>query len=376
MQPLVLTPTDFVATTNQILETSYGFFYIEGELSQFRISKNKWVYFDVKDQYAKVSFFGSVYMLPGPLEDGMLVRVGGTARLHPQFGFSVTAQSIQPTGQGSLHQALALLTAKLEKEGLFAVERKRQLPSIPMTVALVTSVESAAYADFIKITNARWPFAAITVYDTLVQGENAPENLVRALERANATEMLPDVVVMTRGGGSADDLAAFNDERVVRALAASRIPTLVAIGHEVDESLAELVADKRASTPSNAAELLFPDKVHELEAVKAVRRSLAASAASFTAVERSTIRMQKTRLQGAAKALLEAHTQQLSQQRQLLVSYNPTNVLKRGYAIVQSGQEVVQSAAAAVLKKDVRIAFYDGSVQANITGYNKDEELA
>ena len=91
MQPLVLTPTDFIATTNQILETSYGFFYVEGELSQFRISKGKWVYFDVIDEHAKVSFFGSVYMLPGPLTDGMIVRVGGTAKLHPQYGFSVTA---------------------------------------------------------------------------------------------------------------------------------------------------------------------------------------------------------------------------------------------------------------------------------------------
>ena len=366
MQPLVLTPTDFIATTNQILETSYGFFYVEGELSQFRISKGKWVYFDVIDEHAKVSFFGSVYMLPGPLTDGMIVRVGGTAKLHPQYGFSVTAQSIQPTGQGSITQAVALLAAKLQKEGLFATERKRLLPSIPTTVALVASVESAAYADFIKVTTARWPFANIEVYDTLVQGENAPDSLVRAVHAANTAPILADVLVMTRGGGSADDLAAFNDERVVRALSASRIPTMVAIGHEVDESLAELVADKRASTPSNAAELLFPDKAHELATVQAVRRSLASSASSFTAVEHSALRMQQQRLQRASETLLHAHQTMLAQQRQLLSSYNPSNVLARGYAIVQSGAAVVQSARLAVSKQQVHITFHDGTVAASV----------
>ena len=366
MQPLVLTPTDFIATTNQILETSYGFFYVEGELSQFRISKGKWVYFDVIDEHAKVSFFGSVYMLPGPLTDGMIVRVGGTAKLHPQYGFSVTAQSIQPTGQGSITQAVALLAAKLQKEGLFATERKRLLPSIPTTVALVASVESAAYADFIKVTTARWPFANIDVYDTLVQGENAPDSLVRAVHAANTAPILADVLVMTRGGGSADDLAAFNDERVVRALSASRIPTMVAIGHEVDESLAELVADRRASTPSNAAELLFPDKAHELATVQAVRRSLASSASSFTAVEHSALRMQQQRLQRASETLLHAHQTMLAQQRQLLSSYNPSNVLARGYAIVQSGAAVVQSARLAVSKQQVHITFHDGTVAASV----------
>jgi exodeoxyribonuclease VII large subunit len=362
MQPLVLSPTDFVATTNQVLETSFGFFYIEGELSQFRISKQKWVYFDIKDEYAKVSFFGSIYMLPGPLEDGMIVRVGGTAKMHPQYGFSVTAQSMQPTGQGSIQQALALLTAKLEKEGLFSLERKRLLPAIPQKVALVASTESAAYADFIKVTNARWPFAEIIVYDTLVQGENAPESIVAALQKANTAETLADVVVVTRGGGSADDLAAFNDERVVRALSASRIPTMVAIGHEIDESLSELVADKRASTPSNAAELLFPDRSYELQAVQAIKRNLAHTAASFTALERSTVTMYKNRLTYATQQLLTQHKAHLLQQRQLLASYNPHNVLKRGYAIVRSGQSVITTATNAVSKNNLHIVFSDGEV--------------
>jgi exodeoxyribonuclease VII large subunit len=301
-------------------------------------------------------------MLPGPLEDGMIVRVGGTAKMHPQYGFSVTAQSIQPTGQGSLHQALALLTAKLEKEGLFSIERKRYLPQIPEKVALVASVESAAYADFIKVTNARWPFVDITVYDTLVQGENAPESLVTAIQNANTAETLADVLVVTRGGGSADDLAAFNDERVVRALSASRIPTMVAIGHEVDESLSELVADKRASTPSNAAELLFPDKTYELEAVQAIKRNLAQTAASFTALERSTMQMHKSRLSYAVQQLLQQHRAYSAQQRQLLTSYNPHNVLQRGYAIVKNKQAVITSVKDVSMVKELQVVFSDGQV--------------
>lgn len=368
MQPLTLTPTDFIATTNQILETSFGFFYVEGELSQLRISKNKWVYFDLKDEHAKLSFFGTVYMLPGPLEDGMIVRVGGTAKMHPQFGFSIAAQSIQPTGVGSIAQAFALLKAKLESEGLFAPERKRPLSLVPQDIALVTSAESAAYADFIKITRERWPFVRITVYDTLVQGENAPDSLVGAIQRANNATTVPDVVVVTRGGGSADDLAAFNDERVVRALAASRAPTLAAIGHEIDESLAELVADMRASTPSNAAQLLVPNRRHELEVIQAMKRNIAQLAGSFTALERSTLRMQRQQLLRAAQLFTQTHKTMLMQQRQLLQSYNPANVLARGYAIVRAGDELIESAAMAqkTRVKGLSIQFSDGDIRVTI----------
>ena len=259
-----------------------------------------------------------------------------------------------------------LLKAKLEKEGLFAIERKRFLPAVPNDIALVASVESAAYADFVKIAQARWPFVQITVYDTLVQGENAPEAIVRAVQKANSNSELPDVIVVTRGGGSADDLAAFNDERVVRALAASRVPTLVAIGHEVDESLAELVADRRASTPSNAAELLLPDKRHELEVVRAMKRNIAHLAASFTALEHSTLRMQQQRLIRAAQAITQTQRMLLAQQRRLLQSYNPTNVLTRGYAIVRSGDKVIKTTTAAQKAGDFVVQFKDGSVHVTI----------
>ncbi|MEI6237750.1 MAG: exodeoxyribonuclease VII large subunit, partial [Candidatus Saccharibacteria bacterium] len=262
---LILSPTDFVAIANQALEHVFGNVFIEGELSNFRISKNRWVYFDIKDDISKVACFGSVYQLPGPLKDGMLVKIGGQPRLHPQFGFKINFVSITPSGEGSINKAYELLRAKLNAEGLFLESRKRSIQYPPIKIGLITSNESAAYADFIKIINNRWPLLEIELYDVQVQGEAAINQIIDALTRANKMSDLAEVLVIIRGGGSSDDLAVFNDERVVRAIAASRIPTFVAIGHEINESLAEMVADKRASTPSNAAELLVPDKNSELK---------------------------------------------------------------------------------------------------------------
>lgn len=365
MQPLVLSPTDFVATTNQILETSYGFFYVEGEVSQFRVSKQKWVYFDVKDEYSKVSFFGSIYMLPGPIEDGMVVRVGGTAKMHPQYGFSITAQSIQPVGEGSIKKAFLLLKSNLQKEGLFDLSRKRTTPEYPNKIALVTSAESAAYADFIKITKARWPYVKIDVFDTLVQGENAASSLVSAINMANAMADIADVMVVIRGGGSADDLAAFNDERVVRAIAASRIPTLVAIGHEVDESLSELVADSRASTPSNAAELLLPDYQYEKQQIMGARQLIRNLTLSLAAVEKQKIFIMQNDMRKSLINALDRQKQVSSHYKDLISSYNPSNVLKRGYAIVRQDGLVISSVNALNTKNDVELTMQDGRVIIN-----------
>ena len=366
--PLILSPTDFIAITNQVLETSFGFVYIQGELSSFRVSKGKWVYFDVKDENAKVSCFASIYALPGPLQDGMIVKIGGSARLHPQFGFSVTAQSISPVGQGSLAQALQLLAAKLSKEGLFNADRKRLLPKIPKKIALVASVESAAYADFCKILQMRWPFCQVEVFDTLVQGENAPNQLVKAINEANSKSNLADVLVITRGGGSSDDLAAFNDERLVRAVASSRIPTMVAIGHEVDECLSELAADVRASTPSNAAELVVPDRLAEQESIYNMHKQLIARISSFAALQRASLRLCKNRLANSVSKLINQEKASLMANKQLLMAYNPNNVLKRGYAIVRSPTGmVITSAQAAKKEKTINIEFKDNKIMITKT---------
>ena len=262
-----LSVSDFVALLNQTLEYSLSGVVVVGELANLRVSKNRWLYFDLKDETCTVKFFGTVYQLPGPLEDGMMLRVKGNPRLHNQYGFSVNVTNIQPAGEGTIKRAAQLLEAKLQAEGLFDTARKRALPYPPSRIGLITSKQSAAYADFIKILNARWQGALVQLIDVQVQGEAAVPQITSALEQFNAEAEPPEVVVLIRGGGSPEDLAAFSSEQVTRAVAASRVPTLVAIGHEIDVSLAELAADQRASTPSNAAELLVPDRNQLLRAL-------------------------------------------------------------------------------------------------------------
>lgn len=367
MNELVLGVTDFVALLNQTLEFAYPSVSIVGELANFRVSKNRWVYFDLKDELSSVKFFGMVYQLPGPLEDGMTLQVKGMPRLHPQYGFSVTVQSLQPIGEGTIRRASALLEAKLMNEGLFDDAHKRRLPYPPNHIGLITSSESAAYADFTKILHSRWGGLQIELADIQVQGEPAVGQIVRAIEYFNQTASSPEVLVLTRGGGSAEDLSAFSSEQVTRAVAASRIPTLVAIGHEVDTSLAELAADLRASTPSNAAELLVPDK-HE------VALTLAATHKQLNNHIQNLITTHKTYLQGSTLKMDElVHNmffrefQKLTDNRRLLEVLSPQQALKRGYAVVRMGGSIVRSVRSVHAGDPLLITLADGEIKAKVS---------
>ena len=362
MDDQIFSVSDFAAVLNQTLEFAYPSVMIEGELANFKVSKGRWIYFDLKDEYASVRFFGTVYNLPGPLEDGMLLRVRGAPRLHPQFGFSVTVQSMQPVGEGSIRKAADLLATKLEKEGLFDEARKRALPFAPARIGLVASDESAAYADFNKILNERWGGVEIDLVNVQVQGEAAPGQIVAALEMLNQQAEV-EVIVMTRGGGSPEDLAAFSTEQVVRAVAASRIPTLVAIGHEVDISLAELAADKRASTPSNAAQMLVPDR-REVSAGLAHSRAQLAHALQSPLLElRQKITAAGTELIQQVRRIERNAQHDLLLKRQLLMAFSPAQTLKRGYAIVRQNGQVVRSAKAFDASLPADIQFADGKTQ-------------
>lgn len=363
--------SDFVAYLNQTLEIAYPYVTIEGEIANFRVSKNRWVYFDLKDDDSSVKFFATVYALPGPLEDGMVVRVSGSPRLHNLYGFSVTVQSIMPVGEGALRRAADLLTAKLQAEGLFDSERKRSLPYPPARIALITARESAAYVDFLKILNARWRGVQIDHYDVQVQGEPAPAQIVAAIAAVNAQSDLPDVLVLTRGGGSADDLAAFSTEQVTRAVAASRVPTLVAIGHEVDVSLAELAADQRASTPSNAAELLTPDRAVVLRQLKELRADLDDKLVRVVTDRKDWLRRQHAELNRGLKASYETARFRLQARRELLEAYNPTVALQRGYALIRKGGEVIKSVGNLNVGDSVELTLSDGAATATINAKEK-----
>ncbi|MDP3685218.1 MAG: exodeoxyribonuclease VII large subunit [bacterium] len=254
-----LSVSAFLAQINALLETQVA--WVEGEVTDVRISQGKWLHFGLKDAEALIHCFGMTFRIRTPLEDGMKVRVWGVPKVYPRYGkFSLVVELLEPAGEGALRRAFELLKRKLEAEGLFDPSRKRALPRVPEYVALLTSPDAAAYQDFVKVLAARWGGMTVDFVPVPVQGERAAETIARAIDWVNERERVPEVLILVRGGGSLEDLHAFNDELVVRALARSRIPTLVGVGHERDVTLADLVADVRASTPSNAAELLVPTR--------------------------------------------------------------------------------------------------------------------
>jgi exodeoxyribonuclease VII large subunit len=366
VQDVELAVSDFVALLNQTLDYTYGGVTIVGELANLRVSKNRWVYFDLKDQDATVKFFGTVYQLPGPLEDGMVLKVKGQPRLHNLYGFSVNVQSMRPAGEGTIKRAAELLQAKLAAEGLFEQGRKRGLPYPPERIGLIASKQSAAYADFIKILNARWGGLQLEHIDVQVQGEPAVAQIVGAIEQFNARAEPPEVLVLIRGGGSAEDLAAFSTEQVTRAVAASRVPTLVAIGHEVDVSLAELAADRRASTPSNAAELLVPDQTQTIQALHDTRWQLQRQLQTRLASERRWLTDRSQIQQQYIKAAVQRERAALQAQGHLLEALSPQAILRRGYAVVRVAGQSVRSTAQVKPDAIVEVQVVDGQFTARV----------
>lgn len=363
---LVFSVGEFVAYVNQTLEAAYSFVSIEGEVSNFRVSRGKWVYFDLKDEDALVRCFMTTYSLRGPLEDGMMVRVTGTPRLHPLYNFTFTVQSVVAVGEGALRRQADLLRAKLEAEGLFDADRKRALPAVPRHIALLASGQSAAYADFIKIARSRWGGVLIDHFDVQVQGDVAAEQVAEAIAAVNALPTLPEALVLARGGGSAEDLAAFNDERVVRAVATSRVPTLVAIGHEIDTLLAELAADVRASTPSNAAELLLPDKNKEERQVQALRREIDKSLSTFIVQRRQQLALHQELLRQRLSAVFQTAFEHIRAQTRLLSALDPHRPLEQGYALVHGTNGLLRRATDVEIGSMIEVEFVDGNVVSKV----------
>lgn len=364
---LSLTVGEFVALLNQTLDYAYPSVMVTGELANFKIWHDRLVFFDLKDEEAIIKCFAFVTQLPGPLEDGMTLNVKGRPQHHATRGFSFNVQYLQLAGEGTIKKAAELLLAKLEKEGLFAPERKRALPYPPQRIGLITSAQSAAYADCIKILGARWSGLQIELIDVQVQGEVAPAQIVSAIEQFNQLSEPPEVLVLIRGGGSPEDLAAFSTESVTRAVAASRIPTLVAIGHEVDISLAELAADQRASTPSNAAELLVPDKKHELSVLRDTQQQLALALKQLVKEQQTELNQSKQTLRQLLEQMFSDQNRHLTLKQQLLEAYNPNAALKRGYAIIRSEKQLITSVKNLKTGQNINLNFHDGSAAAEVT---------
>jgi exodeoxyribonuclease VII large subunit len=384
----VLTVSEFVEAVNLTLDT-LDLVTIEGEVSEFKIIHNKWVTFSLKDADSSVGCFMTLWQYRAQIEDGMLVRASGRPRLRPKGFFSFVVEGLQPSGEGALRRAFLLLHDKLQAEGLFSAERKRPLPRWPQHIALITSRDAAAYSDFIKVLGERIGGLTISFIHTQVQGGDAPRQIIDALQTANTDLEHVDVVVLVRGGGSLEDLQAFNDEGVVRAVAASRTPIIVGIGHERDTCLAEMAADVRASTPSNAAELLSPSRQEIAGALEYAQTRLINQMTAHVADQHNTVAAAISRLQHqltitttVVKERLHIHQASLRQQllltlanakdkvadtARLLRSLSPQQTLKRGYSITRDREGVVIKSAGQVASGSLLTSqLADGTVESKV----------
>lgn len=308
---------------------------VTGEIANYRLSRGQWVYFDIRDKMASLHCFAAAARLPGPLEDGLMIELVCRPGLHRLYGFTLNVQHLAPVGEGALKRAAELLKAKLMAEGLFDSNRKRPLPYPPQAIGLLTSSQAAAYRDFVKILEARWPLMKIYLADVAVQGINAGLQIIDGLHYLNGYGKDIEAIVITRGGGDSTDLAVFNDERLVRAVAGSRLPVMAAIGHERDVCLVEMAADARASTPSNAAELLAPDKKDSMSRLEFSRRQVVAACRQVFGWATEACRQRRMDAASLAANAVGQATQQLKRQAALIRTLNPANILARGYSVVR-----------------------------------------
>jgi exodeoxyribonuclease VII large subunit len=393
--PDALSVSEIVLTIRQILTSDDRLNHctVEGEIGDLTLASSGHVYFSLKDREASlrcVMWRSAAQRLSYRPQKGDHVRVNGSVDVYPPRGemqFVVTR--MQPVGVGDLHQQLERLKAVLDAEGLFALERKRPLPDHPMRIGVVTARESAAFQDVLKVLRGRFPLAHVILSSTLVQGELAPPQIVRAIGRLNAGDVC-DVILICRGGGSLEDLWAFNDERVVRAVAASRVPTIAGVGHEVDTTLVDFAADVRAATPSNAAEMLTPDIFTLRQETMALRQALlhamrraldtrmqavdlAAQALDRRAPD-GLIREQRQRVDDWTRRLNLAHGAQLALRRAhlnaqiaALGGVDPDGPLRRGYARVRRvGGDSVSRVDQVQAGDRIRIEVSDGAFDARV----------
>jgi len=367
-----------LAGLSGLFEHHVGRVLVAGEISNLHLARSGHAYFTLKDadgQIRAALFRGAAGRLRFGLEEGLAVVVDGEVSIYAARGdLQLVVRGVEPRGVGALQLAFEQLRRRLEAEGLFAPERKRSIPLHPRRIGLVTSPSGAAIRDVLEVTGRRFPGIPILISPCLVQGDAAPAEIEAALERvARGADV--DVVLLVRGGGSLEDLQAFNGERVARAILASPVPVVCGVGHETDVTIADLVADARAATPSAAAMLATPDREAVARVVERDRRRLLALMAGRLERARARVahlgealaarspraRIERGRMREArARAALEAAiARRIDQGRRRFVEWaarldalSPLAVLARGYALVRRAEDgrIVRS------PRDVRIA--------------------
>ena len=342
---------ELVAQVRELVELEYGDVWVEGEISNYRPAPSGHVYFTIKDAEAQlpiVLFRRQAMLLRFRPEDGLHVLVRGRVSVYEQRGqMQLVAETMEPVGAGSLQLAFEQLKERLKAEGLFDAARKRPLPAFPRTVGIVTSPTGAVIRDFLNIVARRHSGLSVLLYPVSVQGDAAAGEIEGALAELNGSGLV-ELIVVARGGGSLEDLAAFNSERVARAIAGSRLPVVSAVGHETDFTIADFAADLRAPTPSAAAELITEaqHKVAERLATQSHRLERAARFQLLQARQRLTRLAAADRAESRVSALLHRAAQRLDE-----LTFRMESALK---AQLRLRQDRVALRAAAVLRHDPR----------------------
>jgi len=395
----VLSVTDLTEGLSALVEKHYGSVRVEGELSNFSRAASGHCYFTLKDESAQIRcvmwryLTKYVYFEP---EDGLQVRITGKASVYERRGdLQILVDSMRRAGKGAQQQAFERLKRKLDAEGLFDADRKKPLPTFPLRIGVVTSGEGAALQDILSVLERRFPCVEVILCPVPVQGIDAPQAVADAIARFNAAPPdhphRVDVLIVGRGGGSAEDLWAFNEEVVARTMADSDIPVISAVGHETDTSISDFVADERAATPSMAAEIAVPDG-RELDLqIRALADRLRDTTVRRLNDERLRVRhlvdsrtfhepvrrlreMQQTldgaidRLHRSAQRITETRHHRLERLRDRLRSADPEAPLRRGYAMVERDGATVRRAAHLDLGDRVTLRLSDGTRDAKITG--------
>ncbi len=371
-----------------------------GELSNFTHHKSGHFYFTLKDENASlrcIMFRAAAAKVHYQPQSGMKVIVIATVTMYERDGsVQLSVSEMHPDGVGDLQLAFEQRKEKLQKEGLFDPQYKKPIPAFPEVIGVVTSKTGAALQDILQILNRRYPLCRVVLYPALVQGDTAPASIVQAITAADANREL-DVLIVGRGGGAAEDLWCFNDEAVARAIFACQVPVISAVGHEVDFTIADFVADLRAPTPSAAAELATP-QIEEIAAdIKQYYRRIGGAAREAYRRRSEQLKLCYARLKAASpQGRLEKNAQQLEslqarlsdsmgrklsdtehrfrEQAVKLESLSPLKVLNRGYSITMRGQAVIDSVHQITPGDELMIRFADGAARAIAIGVDDTVE--
>lgn len=390
----ILSVTDITRQIKSSLEQRFTRVWIQGEISNFKRHTSGHLYFTLKDEGAQISaamWRSRAATLLFEPEDGMKVIARGGITVYPPRGsYQIDVDQLTPLGIGELQIAFERLKKKLAAEGLFDEERKRPLPRIPRAVGIITSETGAALQDVRTVLRRRFPTVELVLLPVRVQGVGASDEIAQAIRDMNLYGKV-DVMIVGRGGGSLEDLWAFNEEIVARAIHASQIPVVSAVGHEIDFTIADFVADLRAPTPSAAAEMIVPDRNEILEVIRNYEYTIRQSVTQRMAAHRERIEsligsyafnrakemvrefvqkldeLQRTMASTVAHRIMRT-TQDAESLSKRLFSVSPQGALKRGYAIVRKNGEPVTRARQLVRNDEASIEFLDGKVMTKVQG--------